>query len=158
MFKLFLNSIKFYFGKIWENVLNFCATLFYKFLKIFKSLWWVHFCWMFLQNRYFGDAIAVQNVRGIHLWNFVWCSPLEPKFWLRLCLAPQILESRKPHDLNPRPPAFATSALTTRQQWIVIEFKSNRGFYITTYSGQYDARVPKNPFGSKISHTYWSYF
>ena len=23
--------------------------------------------------------------------------PLEPKFWLRPCLAPQILESRKPH-------------------------------------------------------------
>ena len=50
--------------------------IFYKFfLTFFKSLWWVHFCWMFLQNRNFGDAIAVQNVRGIHLWNCVWCSP-----------------------------------------------------------------------------------
>ena len=56
------------------------------------------FCWMFPQIRNFGDAIAIQNVRGIHVWNFIWCSFLEPKFWLRPSLPPPpILGSRKPH-------------------------------------------------------------
>ena len=40
------------------------------FYKFFKSLWWVHLCWMFPPNRNFGNAIAVQDLRGIHLWNF----------------------------------------------------------------------------------------
>ena len=34
-------------------------------------------------NRNFGDAIAVQDLSWIHLWNFVRCSPLEPKFLSR---------------------------------------------------------------------------
>ena len=39
-----LNTIKFYFRKILENFLNFCAN-FINFKKI-SSLQWVHFCWM----------------------------------------------------------------------------------------------------------------
>ena len=40
-------------------------------------------------NRNFGDAIAVQDLRGIHVWNFVRCSPPpEPKSWRRPYLAP----------------------------------------------------------------------
>ena len=57
------------------NILNFCANFFINFLKFFKSLWWVHFCWMLPLNRNFSDAIAVQDLRGIHVWNFVRCSP-----------------------------------------------------------------------------------
>ena len=34
-------------------------------------------------NRNFGDAIAVQDLSGIHVWNFVRYSPLEPKFLSR---------------------------------------------------------------------------
>ena len=34
-------------------------------------------------NRNFGDAIAVQDLSGIHVWNFVRCSPLELKFLSR---------------------------------------------------------------------------
>ena len=34
-------------------------------------------------NRNFGDAIAVQDLSGIHVWNFVRCSPLEQKFLSR---------------------------------------------------------------------------
>ena len=63
------------------------CKIFCNFFQFFKSIWWVLCCWMFPQNRNFGTAIAVQNVRGIHVWNFVWCPP-EPKFWLRFCLAP----------------------------------------------------------------------
>ena len=48
---------------------------FINFSKFFKSLGWVHLCWMSLLNRNFGDAIAVQDLRGIHVWNFVRCSP-----------------------------------------------------------------------------------
>ena len=56
---------------------------FYKIFKIFKSLWWVHFCWMSLPNQNFGDAIAVQDLSGIYVWNFVRFFHLEPKFLSR---------------------------------------------------------------------------
>ena len=51
--------------------------IFYKFLK---SFWWVQYIVPFL-NRNFGDAIAVQDLRGIHILyisvqNFVRCFPL----------------------------------------------------------------------------------
>ena len=56
------------------------------FINFFKSFWWVHFCLMSRSNQNFGDAIAVQDLKGNHLWNFVWCSPPRTKI-----LAPPLL-------------------------------------------------------------------
>ena len=70
------------FWKILENFLNFSANYFYKIFKILQSL----ICTFLLNvppNRNFGDAFAVQYLSGIHVWNFVLCSPLEPKFLSR---------------------------------------------------------------------------
>ena len=56
--------------------------IFYKIFKILK----VFDDYIFAEcphNQNFGDAIAVQDVSGIHVWNFVRCSPLEPKFLSR---------------------------------------------------------------------------
>ena len=64
-----------FFWKILENFLNFNAN----FLLVFDE-------YIFAEcppNQNFGDAIAVQDLSGIHLWNFVRCSPLEPKFLSR---------------------------------------------------------------------------
>ena len=33
-------------------------------------------------NRNFGDAIAVQDLSGIHVWNFVRCSPSNQNSWV----------------------------------------------------------------------------
>ena len=60
--------------KNFGEILNFSANFSVNFSKFFKSLWWVDLCCMFSSNRNFGDAIAVQDLKGIHVWNFFWCS------------------------------------------------------------------------------------
>ena len=40
----------------------------------------------FVLNWNIGDAISVQDLREIHLWNFFRCFSLEPKFWRRNCI------------------------------------------------------------------------
>ena len=65
-----------------ENFLNLVQICFIKFSKFYKVF---DEC-IFAEcppNRNFGDAIAVQNLSGIHVWNFVRCFPLEPKFLSR---------------------------------------------------------------------------
>ena len=65
--------------KNFVEFLNFCANFLINFSKVYKSLMST-----FLLNvspiRNFGDAIAVQDLSGIHVWNFVRCFP-EPKSW-----------------------------------------------------------------------------
>ena len=58
------------------------CKFFINFSNFKKSLWWVHFCWMFLLNRNFGDAICSTglernyiNILYISVHNFVWCPP-----------------------------------------------------------------------------------
>ena len=61
---------------------------FYKFLKkFFQSLWWDHLFWMSpLPNRNVGGAVAVQDLRRIHVWNFFWFLTPEAKSWRRPCI------------------------------------------------------------------------
>ena len=63
-----------------EKFLNFCANFLWtfqkfsmNFSKIFKSLMNTFLLNVPL-NRNFGDAIAVQVLSEIHVWNFVFCS------------------------------------------------------------------------------------
>ena len=56
--------------------------MFYKLFKIFQKSFMSTFLLNVPSNRNFGDAIAVQDLRGIHIWNSVRGSPrtkiLEP--------------------------------------------------------------------------------
>ena len=56
--------------------------IFYKFFKIFK-VFDKYTCAECPPNRNFGDTIAVQDLRRIHVWNVFRCSSLEPKSLLR---------------------------------------------------------------------------
>ena len=42
-------------------------------------------------NRNFGDAIAVQDLKVIHVWNFFRCFPIEQKAWRRPCIRVQYI-------------------------------------------------------------------
>ena len=79
------------FNKIFKIPLNFN---FEKFSRIFKFLFeFVNKFFKILQkvfdeyllnviiNRNFCDAIAVQDLSGIHVWNFVRCYPLPKQIW-----------------------------------------------------------------------------
>ena len=52
--------------------------------KIFKSLMSTFVLNVALPNRNFGDAIEIQDLRGIRVSNV--SSPLEPKSWRRSCI------------------------------------------------------------------------
>ena len=75
----FLNTINFVFN--FGEFLNFCANFLLTF-KIFQKYLINTFLLNVPPNQNFGDAIAVQDLSGIHVWNFVWCPP-QPKSWSR---------------------------------------------------------------------------
>ena len=77
------SSILLYFSKIW-SFLNFSANYFIKFSKFFKSLWWVHFCWMSpLPSPKFWRRHCSTWLEWNSCIKFCPRSPPEPKSWSR---------------------------------------------------------------------------
>ena len=77
--------LNFNFEKFWR-IFKFLFKFLNKFFQNFtKSLWWVYFLLNFTLNWNFGEAIAVQDLSGIHVWNFVCCvpPPHQNKIWRR---------------------------------------------------------------------------
>ena len=69
------------------------VQIFYKFLKILQKSLMSSFVVNVPPNRNFGDAIAIQDLRGIQYEN-VLMFPLEPKSWSRPCIQYSIYQGR----------------------------------------------------------------
>ena len=66
--------------------LNFSSNFVINFSKFYKKFLTSIFLLNVSSNRNFGDAIAVQDFSGIHVWNFVRCSPNQNKSFAPLIL------------------------------------------------------------------------
>ena len=84
---------------------KFLCKLFIKFLTILQKSLMSTFVLNIPSNRNFGDAIVVQDLRGIHVYNF-FDVPLEPKSWSRPCI--QYILYIYQLSLVPPPPNFYT--------------------------------------------------
>ena len=97
MFKLFLNFIKLYFWKILDNFFKFLCKFFINFSKVFDEY---IFAECFPRTELMATLLQYKTWEEF-MYEILFDVPLEPKFWLRPCLAPQILRSRKPYASHP---------------------------------------------------------
>ena len=126
------------------------CKFFITFSKFFKRL-----CWMFSPNRNFGDAIAVQDLKGIHVWNYFWCFPhptkiLAPPLYtvyyiyciFMLSLVPP------PNFYTWRTPCLGTQCWTHRTLVLLAKYENLRLASIQTF--------PRDAGASKDNCIFWN--